>query len=56
VVALRILKWAGVVLGAGLAILVVLALWPASTAGLASSARPQSDYEQVVAEIANSLG
>jgi pimeloyl-ACP methyl ester carboxylesterase len=50
-VLLRILKWVGIVVGVLLAVLVALALWPASTAGLASSPEPQTDYEAAVAEI-----
>jgi pimeloyl-ACP methyl ester carboxylesterase len=50
-VALRILKWAGIVLAVCLAVLLALALWPASTGGLASTARPETDYETAVAEV-----
>jgi hypothetical protein len=44
-VALRVLKWVGVVLGVGVLVLVGLALWRASTAGLASNAEPVTDYD-----------
>jgi pimeloyl-ACP methyl ester carboxylesterase len=50
-VALRVLKWVGVALLVVVVVLVGLALWPASTSGLASSARPVTDYEAAVAEI-----
>ncbi len=49
--ALRILKWVGIVAGILVALLVGLALWPASTDGLGSTPRPQADYEAVVAEL-----
>ena len=50
-VVLRILLWAGIVLAVFLLVLVGLALWPASTAGLGSTSRPVTGYEAVVAEV-----
>lgn len=41
----------GVVLGVGVLVLVGLALWPASTAGLASNSEPVTDYDAAVAEV-----
>ncbi len=49
--ALRVLKWAGIALGLLLLVLVGLALWPTSTAGLGSTARPVTDYDAAVAEV-----
>jgi pimeloyl-ACP methyl ester carboxylesterase len=50
-VAVRVLKWAGIVLGVLLAVLLALALWPASTGGLASNPQPETGYEAAVAEL-----
>jgi pimeloyl-ACP methyl ester carboxylesterase len=49
--ALRVLKWLGLALLVVLLVLAGLALWPASTSGLGSTARPVTEYEAVVAEI-----
>ena len=49
--ALRVLKWVGIVLAVGLLVLVGLALWPTSTAGLDSTAEPVTDYAAAVAEV-----
>ncbi len=50
-IALRILKWVGLVLAVLLAVLVALALWPASTKGLAASPQPVTSYDAAVAEV-----
>ena len=47
----RVLKWAGIVLLILLALVLAIALWPASTSGLASSPRPNTSYEGVLREL-----
>ncbi len=47
----RVLKWAGIVLLIVLALVLAIALWPASTSGLASSPRPNTSYERVLREL-----
>jgi pimeloyl-ACP methyl ester carboxylesterase len=46
-----VLKWVGLVLLVVLLVALVLALWPASTAGLASNPRPVTTYEEVLKEV-----
>jgi len=48
----RALKWIGIALLVVLAVALALALWPASTDGLASGARPVSSYRRAMAELA----
>ena len=48
---LRILKWVGIALAVVVLVLVGLALWPASTGGLGSTAKPVADYDAAVAEV-----
>jgi carboxylesterase len=48
----RVLKWVGLVLLLVLLVALVLALWPASTAGLASNPSPVASYDRAMAEIA----
>lgn len=47
----RVLKWVGIVVLAALAVVLALALWPASTSGLGSSARPVMSYDRAVAAV-----
>ncbi len=47
----RILKWVGLVLLVVLLVALVLALWPASTASLASNPSPVTSYDQVMKEL-----
>ncbi len=47
----RALKWVGIALLIVLAVVLAIALWPASTDGLASTAKPVMSYERVLGEI-----
>ena len=47
----RVLKWAGIVLLVLLAVVLAIALWPASTSGLASSPSPVTSYARALAEL-----
>jgi esterase/lipase len=48
----RVLRWVGIVLLVILAVALAIALWPASTDHLASSAKPVRSYERALADLA----
>jgi pimeloyl-ACP methyl ester carboxylesterase len=48
----RVLKWVGIAVLIVLAVVLAIALWPASTDGLASSPKPVTEYRAAMAELA----